>query len=113
LEGRGDDDILIAGSTVYDNDLAALDSIMAEWVSSRSYQERIDNLGGVTASGENGTFFLSDSTVFDDGDRDELTGGAGRDWFLLNADGDGNNPDCDVATDQRSNEVFTDIDIWL
>jgi hypothetical protein len=55
---------------------------------------------------------LNGQTVCDDGDRDVLTGNAGLDWFLFNADGDGFEPDRDVASDLRSNELLLDIDIW-
>jgi uncharacterized delta-60 repeat protein len=113
LIGNGDDDILVAGSTVHDNDLAALDLIMAEWSSGRSYQNRISNLLGTgSPTRANGSVFLNGQTVCDDGDRDVLTGNAGLDWFLFNADGDGFEPDRDVASDLRSNELLLDIDIW-
>jgi Ca2+-binding RTX toxin-like protein len=114
LVGNSDDDMLVAGYTSFDNNEAALDKIMSEWSSGRSYQTRVDNLAGEgTGTRDNDSFFLNAVTVFDDADRDVLTGSAGTDWFLFNADGDGSNQDGDRATDVRSSEVVDDIDIWV
>ena len=44
LVGGGDEDIIIGGSTIYDDDLVALDEILAEWTSSNSHTDRLDNL---------------------------------------------------------------------
>jgi PKD repeat protein len=90
LGGHGDD-LLIAGTTFFDNDIAALDAIMAEWTSERDYATRVANLRGV-ASGPrlNGNYFLIANgpgrTVFDDAAADELIGSSGRDWFFANLD---------------------------
>jgi uncharacterized repeat protein (TIGR01451 family) len=70
--GDGDDDILIGGTTDFDADETALLEIMAEWSSSASFDTRIANLEA----------FLNDGTVFDDGEIDDLSGTAGRDWYL-------------------------------
>ena len=49
-------------------------------------------------------------TVLDDGVEDVLTGDAGRDWFLLNEDGDdGSEPD--RVTDESGNEFSDDMDL--
>jgi hypothetical protein len=89
LVGTSGDDILIAGTTAFDNNEAALDAIMAEWTSARSYADRVANLSG-TGSGprNNGTYFLIASgpsaTVFDNGAIDVLNGSSGMDWFFAN-----------------------------
>ena len=44
IMGDAGDDIEIAGSTVYDGNLAALSRIMAEWTSGHTYSERVANL---------------------------------------------------------------------
>src|SRR5262249_42311453 len=108
LYGNSDDDVLIAGFTVHDANAEALRAVLAEWTSASSYAVRVGHLpqGG----GLNGTVMLNDATVADDGARDVLTGDGGLDWFILNRDGDGGTRD--EATDARSNEVRTDIDIW-
>lgn len=91
--GRGGDDLLIAGFTAFDANLAALNVIMAEWTSNRDYAARVANLRGA-GSGDrlNGNYFLkvagADRTVFDDGVRDVLFGGTGRDWFFSNQEHD-------------------------
>jgi Ca2+-binding RTX toxin-like protein len=94
LDGGTGDDILIGGTTAFDANDAALDQIMAEWTSSRSYLSRVKNLKGigqgspVFASRLNGNIFLKknpprEATVFDDDARDKLTGSSGNDWFLF------------------------------
>jgi autotransporter-associated beta strand protein len=90
LGGRGSD-LLIAGATAFDDNAAALSAIMAERASHRSYAERIANLrGGGTGTRDNGKFFLkasgSGAAVFGDGAAEDLTGGAGRDWFFARLD---------------------------
>jgi|GEM_PF-5974319 len=99
LTGIGGQDILIGGLTTYetgvadDNILAqeaALLSMLAEWNSGQSMAVRRANLLG-TGSGStfnsrrNGSsFFRLNETVFDDLDRDVITGGSpDADWFLL------------------------------
>lgn len=82
LAGMAGDDILIAGGTDHDGDLAALDAIMAEWTrTDRNYRQRIQALqDGV---GPGGAVALNATTVFGDDQRDQLWGGSGSDWFLL------------------------------
>ena len=73
LDGGADDDIVIGESTDHDDDLVALDAIMAEWSqTSVPYATRIANLGS----------YLSPSTVHDDDEIDTLRGGRGLDWFF-------------------------------
>ncbi len=100
LFGNSGEDILISGTTAFDQDAfdqesATLDSIMAEWTSSRSYNERVENLTGdalgVTfLDRDNGDNFLiaqgEDATVFDDESVDWLVGGRGRDLYFAGED---------------------------
>lgn len=84
LSGGSGDDLLIGGFTSYDDDLIALRAIQAEWqTNARAFQQRSDNIYG-TGSGTrlNGSYFLNNSTVFDDGESDTATGGNGQDWFF-------------------------------
>src|SRR5213076_2012355 len=107
-------------------DLGALNSVLAEWISSRSYGQRTANIIGhnitigattYTFGGtrNNGSSFLtpydstspsSSATVFDDADVDVMTGSSGQDLFLFNAD----NPVPDTITDLSSSEFAADID---
>jgi uncharacterized protein (TIGR03118 family) len=77
LLGRGNDDILIGGSTSHDGNTAELLQILDEWTSADSYTTRVDKLRNGT-----GVPALNATTVFDDGLRDFLLGGAGLDWFF-------------------------------
>jgi hypothetical protein len=73
LNGGGDDDILIGGVTIHDNDLAALDAIMAVWGSSADFTTRVNTLknpGGLLEAGV---------AVFDDDAGDVIIGASGRD----------------------------------
>jgi Ca2+-binding RTX toxin-like protein len=90
LDGGTGDDVLVAGGTIFDGHLAALDAILAEWISPRSYPVRVQNLRNGTGSANrlNGSFFLSaGETVFDDECADSLDGGQGRDWYFADRDG--------------------------
>jgi parallel beta-helix repeat protein/VCBS repeat-containing protein len=73
-----DSDLLIAGTTAYDADSAALRLIFLEWTSGRSYSQRVTNL----STGVNGLPILNATTVFNDADRDTLRGGGTLDWFF-------------------------------
>jgi hypothetical protein len=71
LNGGNDEDILVGA--VHDNDLVALDVIMAIWRSAATFDSRV-----VTRSGAGG-LLRAGETVFDDNDRDTMNGGTGRD----------------------------------
>jgi hypothetical protein len=72
LKGGSGDDILIGGFTNYDQNLAALEAIMAEWNSADSYAMRTSALSS----------FFNTSTVHDDGVADQINGGGGQDWVF-------------------------------
>src|SRR5262249_2176754 len=72
LFGQDGDDLLVGGTTGLDNSNAALQAVLAEWSSNQTFNVRIANLA----------IFMNAGTVADDGVKDELNGGAGRDWFL-------------------------------
>ncbi len=99
LAGGKGDDLLIAGPTDFDNDLLALNDIVAEWTSSSTYEDRISHLTG-TAGGNNGTTFLSNATVHDDGVKDVLIGAKGRDYFVVS-----NLDKLDLKSDEQKLEV--------
>jgi hypothetical protein len=80
LDGGADDDILIGGGTTYGSNVSDLQTIMNEWQSSASYQDRVDLLRG--GGGLNLTWL---STVPDDGDADTLVGGTEDDWFFFDS----------------------------
>jgi hypothetical protein len=73
LHGGSQDDILIGGYTIHDDDVAALDSIMAVWNSELSFNDRVSAL--TTGTG----WLVAGTTVFDDDAADHIIGAAGRD----------------------------------
>jgi hypothetical protein len=88
IYGGGGDNIQIGGYTSYDQNLTALDAILAEWTSADSLSTRRRDLrdGG----GLNGTYILTSAgtrnrtaTVFDNGVADQLYDGTGLSWFFL------------------------------
>ncbi len=139
LLGDQDDDILVAGLTAFDqefNRLApdshvagsrldfneqrlAIQAIMAEWTSNRSYVKRRNNIMGVGSGPRNNqTHYLksnasqiANNAVFDDGATDHLFGLAGQDWFFAHTWKPGR---CriDLVWDRASNETTSDIDWW-
>lgn len=88
-------DIMIGGSTVYDNGLAQLFAIYQEWISADPFGDRINSIRTRvqnSAAGVN-NIRLDSTTVFDDGELDQLYGAVARgdDWFLLDLGLDINN----------------------
>jgi hypothetical protein len=85
-------DILIAGTTSYDANYAALQSILAEWQSADSYLLRFQRIEGLVTGGLNGKNKLVwGSTVKDNDLPGVLNGGAGLDWFFAGGDDTINN----------------------
>ena len=114
LVGNAGDDLLIAGSTAFDANEAALAAVLREWTrTDLGYRDRINHLLGAAAGGSsggaNGSFNLNDQTVADDNAYDVLTGSAGQDWFFFNFQDGGVK---DKVTDLKSSEFATDID-WI
>ncbi|MEQ9410983.1 MAG: choice-of-anchor I family protein [Fuerstiella sp.] len=85
--------MMIGGTTAFDDDSAALDLIMAEWTSDRSFDLRVRNLSRGTGPVLGGTSVKLDTrgpdrTVFDDGDRDLMHGRFfSLDWFFADVSG--------------------------
>ncbi|MBI3822042.1 MAG: PKD domain-containing protein [Planctomycetes bacterium] len=115
IVGNASDDLLIAGSTKFDANEAALDAILKEWASDHDYGTRVSFLMG-PAAGLNvvagqGIFLKSgptaaEATVNDDGSQDVLTGCAGQDWYWANIAGSGT---LDKITDLSSTEFANDL----
>ncbi|MEQ8211058.1 MAG: PKD domain-containing protein [Lacipirellulaceae bacterium] len=113
IVGQGGSDILISGTTSFDSDLSAIDSIMAEWTSSHDYDTRVANLTQQGLNPEavdrlNGDIFLvADLTVFDDDDTDFLIGGRGKDLYFANLEGGTE----DYVFGLRNSEFVEELDI--
>jgi hypothetical protein len=72
---------------------------------------RVSHLKGLASGGLNSSFFLSETTVHDDGDKDQLRGNSGKDWFFANMDGDGDKKKKDDLAGAVAGEEITDIDL--
>ena len=111
LVGDQEEDILVAGSTAYDNVNQALFSLLDEWTNNTSQTTRRNNIlngtgqaGGYRLVGDDG----ASQTVFNDNDIDTLTGSQGTDWFFANREAEGGI--LDVVTDKASSELWNDTD---
>src|SRR5207249_8850876 len=91
LQAGSGGDLLIGGTTAYDNNAAALAAVLAEW--SRTdigYTARMADLTNTTGGMNviNGMYFFLNNgmsglrTVFGNGLADNLYGGAGLDWYF-------------------------------
>src|SRR5262245_4150981 len=106
LVGNAQDDILIAGWTLYDTDAAALAAVLGVWVDpNRAYSDRVSAIRD-TGVGPNSGVKLGAATVSDDGAADVLTGKSGTDWFFANISGGGI---LDKITDLSAAEFATDL----
>ncbi|MCR9293420.1 MAG: PKD domain-containing protein [bacterium] len=118
--GSEGQDILVAGITLWDNNDLALQSIMEEWTAQRNFSTRINNLRGIPKGSHdrmNGDYFLSadgsglagSPTVFDDSDRDIISGGSSRDWFLAKTMENGSGVVFDLLLDLRRRDRKDEI----
>jgi uncharacterized delta-60 repeat protein len=76
LDAGTDEDILIGGWTTHDNNVTALDAVMAIWSSAATFSARVATLSS------SGGLLQAGVTVFDDDDHDTLIGNAGRDLYF-------------------------------
>lgn len=98
LGGDGDD-LSVGGTTNFDGNVAALNSLMAEWSSVNDYSLRVNYLTSL-AGGLNETWYLDSNTVNNnDGSVDYLQGGIGVDWFLAS--------NTDVLMDRTGDETVS------
>jgi hypothetical protein len=96
-------DLSSTGMT-YDQKVAALEAIMAEWGrTDAAYLIRVQHLDGSLSGGLNGSFLLNSATVKDNGQADTLFGAArpALDWFFAGP--------TDVLKKTRPGEIITSI----
>lgn len=109
-EGHSEEDILISGSTDFDeNHLAALCAIMDEWTrTDNSFENRVNNVydGSGDSGALNAGHMLIDRVTISDGDRDEVSGGGSDlDWLVVSES------DNDKSDKLKDGEAFwTDFD---
>ena len=106
LKGHSGDDILIGGTTAFDNNEAALLAVLAEWNSGESYLQHIANLQNAPATmngqtvNPNGSYpavyYLNATTVHDNGLSDQLEGGD-LDWVFASLDDKTDQPTAPAA----------------
>lgn len=80
VSGGAAQDIVIGGFTDFDNNFAALSSILAEWQSSNSLDVRVNHLrngGGLNKT----NVLVADQTVHNDAANNAIYGGAGPNWL--------------------------------
>ena len=83
IKGEDGEDILIANTVTFEQDEVALQMVLAEWASSRSYSVRVANLKGIgTGTRLNGNVFLNASSILNDNAIDKLMGGKDLDWLI-------------------------------
>jgi hypothetical protein len=91
LVGGGGGDILIDGSTSYDDNPVALSALLAEWQSDLSYSQRIADLRAGTGLAARNFLAVNRTTVNTvfvngplplGGQQSSLTGRGGSDWFF-------------------------------
>jgi hypothetical protein len=88
LYGGTGDNLMIAGTTSFDDNVAALEALRAEWArTDADYQTRIAQLNGTQAGGLNGGFLLTSQTVTGNGGGNDLYGGLGQDWLWATVSG--------------------------
>jgi Ca2+-binding RTX toxin-like protein len=99
LQAGSGGDILIGGSTAYDANVAALETLVAEWGRTDiGYAQRVQDLFGGGPGALNGTNLLNTQTVARDVAANQLVGGAGTDWFWLSESATGGDAFRNVAS---------------
>jgi hypothetical protein len=90
-QSLGGNDLDIAGFTSFDQNIAALTAILAEWTSADNYATRVATVmgqGDRKGHGLNGSYFLQPGrTVFDNDLVDALTAGPGLDLIFAHTAG--------------------------
>jgi Ca2+-binding RTX toxin-like protein len=79
--GAGSD--LIIGGIVNDDPEGMVDGIVGEWWSGDTYGNRVGHVTGSLSGGVNPLPFVVNSTVFDDGEVDQVFGNADEDLFYI------------------------------
>jgi uncharacterized delta-60 repeat protein len=88
LRGGNGSDILIGGIFDYENNVAALRAVRAEWIRTDvDFRTRVDHLKGTLGGGLNGPVTLGTATIHNDGIADDLYGEGGTDWFFNHLSG--------------------------
>lgn len=113
LTAGAGEDLLIAGSVIFENHVSALRLILADWDAGLDYADRVIQLRTGTGPSTTGTGVrlrsaAGSTTVFDDGSVDRLLGKQALDWFFADRDGHDNDDDLldDVLVDEMIDDLF-------
>jgi hypothetical protein len=83
MTGGANDDVFVAGTTTFDLDRTALASILAEWQrTDKGFQGRLADLQTGTTGLNGANHLIWGTTVFDNGQANTVTGGAGQNWYF-------------------------------
>jgi uncharacterized delta-60 repeat protein len=81
LDSRLGNDLLVGASLVYENNVASMSAVLAEWSRTDvSLSQRIANL--MNGGGRNGSTVLFGNNIVEDGVADAFSGTEGADWLL-------------------------------
>ena len=97
ISGGDEEDILIAGRTTSDSNPANLAILLTGWQATTSYSARVAKLRAGVGS-PRVSLIKKKTVVNDSGHDDQLSGGAGTDWFFKATD--------DVITDLVAGELI-------
>lgn len=85
LDGHEGEDVIVGGFYTFENDVASLRALLAEWTrTDLDFDARLANLIG--GGGLNGDVVLNDSTAFDDFAKNDLEGDGHRDLFFVGSE---------------------------
>lgn len=104
LDGGAGRDLIIAGSLFFEDLPTAIYAIQSEWLSGRTYEERVANLSGTGVGPRNNgsSFLIPGATALDDGAVDQVLGGDDQDWLLADLESD-------LLPDLAVDEIATDL----
>ncbi len=131
LRGGTGEDLVVSETTAFNTENlfeTNFTAIQDEWLSAHTFDDRVKNILGVSHAGFgsrlNGNVFLkpdppnpNDATVNSDSAPDTITGGAGRDWLIYNADQDqvreltSENNELDTTPNRSALEVTRSEDV--
>jgi Ca2+-binding RTX toxin-like protein len=84
LTAHKGDNLLISGTTSYDNHEVALLAMLSEWSKDTSFDERfLALIDGIIASDGTTVYLKPRETVLDDEDIDTMIGGTGNNWLFV------------------------------
>lgn len=100
--GRSGDDLMIAAATIYDQNAAAIDAILAEWDQPIALSSRVASLTQGLSSPV-GLITLDQASIIVADTLDLIIGGAAPDWFIVDPQND------QVLSTQEAGSLISEI----